>query len=131
MPLGMEVGQATLSQMGTQLPPKNGTAPNFCLYLLWQMAGWIRMKLGMEVGLGPGDIVLHGEPAPPAPKRGTAPPNFWPMSVVAKRLEGSRCHLVQRWASAQVTLCWMGTQLLPQFSAHVFCSQMVPHLSYC
>ena len=26
-------------------------------------------------------------------KGGTAP-NFWPMSVVAKRLDGSRCHLV-------------------------------------
>ena len=30
------------------------------------------------------------------PKRGTAPPNFWPMSVVAKQLDGSRCHLVRR-----------------------------------
>jgi len=25
------------------------------------MDGWIRMSLGMEVGLGPGDIVLHGD----------------------------------------------------------------------
>jgi len=32
---------------------------------------------------------------PSAPQRGTAP-NFRPMSVVAKRLDGSRCHLVWR-----------------------------------
>jgi len=36
------------------------------------------MPLGMEVGLGQGDIVLDGDPAPPLPpvKRGTAPPQF-------------------------------------------------------
>ena len=39
-----------------------------------------------EVGIGLGDIVLDGEPAP-LPKRGTAAPNFWPMSIVAKRLD--------------------------------------------
>ena len=42
------------------------------------------MPLGMEVGLGPGNIVLHGDPVPPSQKRGTAP-NFRPMSIVAKR----------------------------------------------
>jgi len=30
------------------------------------------MKLGMQVGLGPGDIVLDGDPALPS-KKGTAP----------------------------------------------------------
>ena len=35
------------------------------------------MKLGTEVGLGPGDIVLDGDPAP-LPQRGTAL-NFGPM----------------------------------------------------
>ena len=30
-----------------------------------QMAGWIKMPLGKEVGLGPRDIVLAGDPAPP------------------------------------------------------------------
>jgi len=49
-----------------------------------QTIEWIKMKLGVQVGLGPGHIVLHGNPAPP--KRGTAP-NFQPMSVVAKRLD--------------------------------------------
>jgi len=32
---------------------------------------------------------------PSSPKRGTSP-NFWPMSVVAKQLGGSRYQLVQR-----------------------------------
>ena len=33
-------------------------------------AGGFRLSLsdGMEVGLGPGDIVLDGDPAPPPPK---------------------------------------------------------------
>ena len=34
------------------------------------MAGWMKMPLGTVVGLGPGHIVLDGDPAPP-PKRGT------------------------------------------------------------
>jgi len=49
------------------------------------------MPLGMEVGLGPGDFEFDVDPAPPG-KKGTAPiPNFWPMSIVAKRLDESRC----------------------------------------
>jgi len=38
------------------------------------MVGWIKMKLGVEVGLSPGHIVLDGDPAPlPLLQRGTAP----------------------------------------------------------
>jgi len=37
-----------------------------------QTVGWIKMKLGMQVGLGPGHIVLDGDPPPP-PQRDTAP----------------------------------------------------------
>jgi len=76
------------------------------------------MLLGTEVGLGPGHIVLDGDPAPP-PKGAQPPifgpcllwplkghsPQFWTMSVVAKRLDGSRCHLVWWLASTQATLC--------------------------
>jgi len=61
-----------------------------------QTVGQIKMILGMRVSLGPGHIVLDGDPDPP-PQRGTAfPPNFQPVSVVAKWLDGSRCHLVGR-----------------------------------
>jgi len=43
-----------------------------------QTVGRIKMKLGMQVGLGPGHIVLHGDLAPlPVPQRGT-PPIFGP-----------------------------------------------------
>jgi len=46
------------------------------------------LALGMEVGLSPGNVVLDEDPAPPPPKKGGTVPNFWPMSVVAKRLDG-------------------------------------------
>jgi len=37
-----------------------------------QTVGWIKMKLGMELGLGPGYNVLDGDPAPsPSPQNGT------------------------------------------------------------
>jgi len=52
------------------------------------------MPLGREVGLGQSEIVLDGDQAP-LPKRGIAP-NFWPMSIVAKRLDSLRWHLVWR-----------------------------------
>jgi len=52
------------------------------------------MKLCKEVDLGPGNIVLGGDPAPLC-KRGTAH-NFRPMSVVAKRLDELRCHFLRR-----------------------------------
>ena len=171
---------------GDQLPlSKRGQSPQFLAHVYCgQTAGWIKMPLGIEVGLSPGDFVLDGDPAPlpkrgqsrpqfsahfycgqtagcikmplgmevgltwglcvrwrPAspPKKGAEPPifgpcllrpngwmhhdatwyggrphlgtlcsmetsfpcqkggrapNFWPMSIAAKRLDGSRCHLV-------------------------------------
>ena len=51
----------------------------------------------------------------PLPQRGTAP-NFRPISVVAKWLDGLRCHLV--WTSQKGGGA-------PQFSAHVYCGQTV------
>ena len=52
------------------------------------------------------------------------------MSIATKRLDGSRCHLVQMLALAQTTLCSMGTQLPPpkkgtaaQFSADLYCGE--------
>jgi len=41
------------------------------------MAAWIKMSLGEELGLGPDDFVLDGDPAP-LPKKGAEPPNFRP-----------------------------------------------------
>jgi len=48
-----------------------------------------------EVGLASGHTVVYVGPAPP-PKMSTAAPNFRSVSIVTKRLNGSRCHLVQR-----------------------------------
>jgi len=74
---------------------KTGQSPQFSAHLYCgQTAARIKMPLGMEVGLSPGDFVLDGDPAHSSPKWGG--PNFQPTSIVAKRLHGSRCHLVQR-----------------------------------
>jgi len=49
----------------------------------------MKLVLGMEVGLSPGDFVLDGDPAR-LPKRGGASlPNFRPISIVTKRLDAS------------------------------------------
>jgi len=45
------------------------------------MDRWSRIPLGAEVGLGPGDIVLDGDPAPPTEIRGTAAPTFRPTAL--------------------------------------------------
>jgi len=123
--------------------PKGGRSPQFSAHICcWQMAGWIKMPLGMEEGLSPGDFVLDGDPAQPSLKRGRSPlrpspqfsahvhwpngwmdqddtwhrggpwcrlhcarlrpsslhkkgaegaPQFWPIFIVAKRLDASRC----------------------------------------
>ena len=44
------------------------------------MAAWIKMPLGMEVGLGLGDFVLDGDPVP-FPQKGAEPlsPIFGPL----------------------------------------------------
>jgi len=68
--------------MGTQ-PPIFGPC------LLWPV-GWMDQDApGVEIGLGPGDIVLDGDPAPPPKKKGAQTPNFRLMSAVVKRLDKS------------------------------------------
>jgi len=87
MPLCSEVG---LCQDGTWLglrsrphcarwqpqlrSPKRGQSPQFSVHFCCgQTAGWIKVPLGTEVGLGPDDIALDGDPAPPPPKKGHSP----------------------------------------------------------
>ena len=71
--------------MGTQLPrPQMDTTLQISAHICCgHMAAWIKMSLGIELGLGPGDFVLDGDPAP-SPKA----PNFRPMFITAKRLGG-------------------------------------------
>jgi len=98
MKLGMEVGLGTghIVLDGVQLPrPPQGHSPHFSAHVYCgETAGWIKMPLGAKVGLGPDDIVLYGDPALPL-KMGTAT-TLRTMSIVAKRLDGPRCHLVRR-----------------------------------
>ena len=112
MPLGTEVGISPGNFVvdGDRPPPlpKKGRILQFSAHIYCgQTAAWIKMSLGIEIGLGLRDTVLDGDPAPP--KRGTprdsAPPSFQPMSIVAKRLDAARCHLVWKLASAQGILC--------------------------
>ena len=71
-------------------PPEKGAHPQFSAHVYCgQTAGWIKMALGTEVGLGPGHIVLDGDPAPLPKKRAELRPNFRPNSIAAKRLDGS------------------------------------------
>jgi len=76
--------------------PKGAQPPIFGYVCCGQMAGRTKMPLGMEVGLGPGDFVFDGDPATSRKRAHPPPSNFWPMSIVAKCLDGSRCHLVPR-----------------------------------
>jgi len=88
------------------------------------------MPLGTEVGLGPGDVVLDGDPVPP--KRGT-PPDFgscllWPNAWMDEDAT---------WTSTQATLCETEIQLprekgtaAPSFRPMSIVAT-VAHLSYC
>ena len=47
-------------------PPLKGHSPQFSAnFRCGQTAGWTKMPLGMEINLGPGDVVLDGVAAPP------------------------------------------------------------------
>jgi len=118
--------------METQLSlPQRGTDPQYSTHVCCgQMAGWIKMPLGVEEGLSPGDFVLEGDPAPSSPKRGRNPPIFgpcilWPNSWINQdgtwRGGGpqSRPHCA-RWGCSSPP---PKRGQSPQFSAHVYCGQ--------
>jgi len=98
MPLGTEVGlnpcHIVLDDNPASLE-KGGSAPFqfFAHVCCGQTPGWITMPLGTEVGLDPGHIVLDGDPVTPN-KGAQDPPILRLMSIVAKRLDGSRGYLV-------------------------------------
>jgi len=107
MPLGTKVGlspgDSVLDGNPAPLPTKGvEPPPQFWVHFYCgQTAGCTKMPLGMEVGLRTGEFVLDGDPAPAFPKRrrsppGSGAPNFGPMFIVAKRLDGSRWHFAWR-----------------------------------
>jgi len=64
MPLGTEVGLSPGHIMLDRDPwsssQKRGTDPDIWPMSVWPTAAWIKMQLGSEADLSPGDIVLHG-----------------------------------------------------------------------
>jgi len=78
--------------MGTQLPSQKGrgtAAPQLSAHVYCgQTAGWIKMPLGEEIGLGPGHIALDGDSGPP-PQLGTAP--YFRQTVAQSQLLLSTC----------------------------------------
>jgi len=68
--------------MGTQLSPQKGHSPYFrptSVLAIGQTAAWIKMPLGTEVGLGPGDFVLDGDQS--LHGKGHSTPTFQPTSI--------------------------------------------------
>ena len=59
-----------------------------------QTAGWMKMPLDTQLGLGPGHIVKDATQLPQ--KGNNSPPIFSPC-IVAKRVDGSTCHLIRRY----------------------------------
>jgi len=77
-------------EMGTQPLPQKGWSPTqFSAHVCCgQTAAWIKMPLVTELYLGLRDIVFDVDPATPRKRAQPPPPNFWPMSIVAKWLDG-------------------------------------------
>jgi len=91
--LCVRLGPSPLPQKGAEPPPQFSVH-----FYCGQTARCIKMPLGMDVGLSPGDFVLDRDPCslPCRTKGAEPPPNFRPISVVPKRLDASRCLSVWR-----------------------------------
>ena len=95
---------------GTQLPKRDTIPLSLGYVCCCQMAGWIKMTLGMEVGLCPGGIVRCWRPSS-TPKGGTA-------SLVLSLV----C------LSAELSISYSWTFQLghsPQFSVHVYWDELM------
>jgi len=124
--------------MGLSSPSPKGHSPQFLAHICCgQMAGWIKMPLGRELGLGPSNIVRQGTSSPPR-KRGQSPQFLahiyccqmageikMPLGVKADLGPG---HIVLHGDPAHHP---PKRNIVPQFSAHVYCGQVVAHCSYC
>ena len=93
----------------------------------------IKMKLGKQVGLGPGHIVLDGDPAPP-PSTGAQPPIFGPyllrpngcmdQDLTCYRARPQPRRLCVRWGPRSRSPPQNGGKVpLQKISAHVYCGQ--------
>jgi len=118
---------------GPSFVPK-GHTPQFSAHVCCgQTAGWIKMPLRTEVGLGPGVIVLDGDSGPP--KRDSIPLRFsahvlWPNGWMGQEANWYRGrprpkpHCV-RWRPSSPK----GAQ--HPLLARACCGPTVAHLSHC
>jgi len=121
---------------GPSFSSPKGHSPQFSAYICCsQMARWIKMPIGRQVGICPDDIVLNGNLAP-LPKRGQ------PTGI-----SGSCLLWLNGWIDQDGT--WHGCRprprphcarwgpsfppnrgTVPNFRP-IYCGQTVAHLSYC
>jgi len=93
-------GPRSPSQRGAQFSPIFGP------FLLWPNGSMHQYATWYGCWPQPRGLCVRSRPSPPSPTKGAEPPpNFRPISIVPKRLDASRCHLVWMLASAQGTLC--------------------------
>jgi len=121
--------------MGTSTPPQKGDGPPSPIFkpCLLRPNGYMDQDTTWHRGMARSRRhCVRLEPSSPHHKKGgVAPSHFRRISIVAKRLDGSRWHLARTWVLVQVTLCKIGSQLPspkggrapPQFSAHFYCGQ--------
>ena len=69
-----------------------------------QTVGWIKMKLGMHVGLGPGQIVLDGTQLP-SPKGALPPSQFSAHICCGQMAKWIKMLLGMEVGLGQATLC--------------------------
>jgi len=111
--------------MGTQLSPaKKEAQPQFSAHVCCgQTAGWIKIPLGMQVGLGPGDIVLDGDPPLHFSAHVLWPSAGWIKMPLGTEVDLGPGHIVSPPSPERGTLA-------PLFLAHVCCGQTVLVLSH-
>jgi len=82
MLLGMDVGlgQGDFVFDGDPGTPRKKGTPTSIQFLAHvycgETAGWIKVPLGTEVNVGPGDVVLDGAAAPSLPLKRSTTPSF-------------------------------------------------------
>jgi len=118
-------GLNSLTKKGTE-PPPQFSAHFYC----GQTAGCIKMPLGIEVGLIPGDFVFDGDPAS-SPKRRRSPPIFGPCLLRPNGwMDQDATWYGGRPRPKRLCVTWglnplpkKGTEPPPQFSSHFYCGQ--------
>ena len=105
-------------------PPKRGPSSQFSAHVYCgQMAAWITVPLGTEVGLIPSDFMLDVDPAP-LPKRGQGlPPAFSTHFYCGQMARCIKMPLGMEVGLSPGDFVLDGDPAPPQFLAHFYCGQ--------